>query len=192
MIRARKVVIAIIAVAIAALLLPLILPTRLRAPPPTLTLVKMEPIHIIDDSGMEMWVVTLIITDSDIRPPKPENSEYVANSGSRIEAKVAGRWIEVPGSLECSLGPGIISERMLLLPARTDACRVCLKYTDAALYNGRIEWLAEHLPSFIRVRFSYKFWRWAGFQQYGPSSNWREIHLDLPLPPRSAASGHST
>ena len=156
--------------------------------PLALSVVSVEPADIYDDSGAEMWLATLSISNSDVRPRRPENGLYIKNGGKAIEARVAGRWVEVEGGFACKLDPQDTCARSFLLPPGAESCRVRLEYARAVFVRGRTAWFAERLPRWIRYRMSYKFRRWAGFSQYGPSSHWREITLEMPLPPKKSKS----
>jgi len=152
-----------------------------------LNLVSMEPAAMFDDIG-EMWLVTLSISNPD-NPPRYENNLFVKDTGRAIEAPVRDRWIQVQEerSLACHLPAGQkhgTHETLLLMPAGTRCCRVSLQYTgSSASFKGRLLWLAERLPQFIRFRLSYKVWRWLGFNRYEPRSDWRQIIVELPLRP---------
>ena len=167
-----------IALAMVGLLL-LFWPAHPGPPPPVLNLVSMEPASIGDDAGAEMWGLTLSISNSQIWPSRPLWVRYSARS---FEASVASRWTGMDVDPWASvMGPLDDHEVEMLMPAATDACRVRLNDADSRVTKGRLAWLAERLPRFIRFRLSYKFWRWVGFFQYGPSSHWREVNLELPL-----------
>jgi hypothetical protein len=149
--------------------------------PLVLNIASVEPAGIDDDTSEEMWLVNLRISNSDGRSPSPQNRLYVKSSGS------ANRWIGVEGTMHCALDPGEKCERLLLLPARADACRVCVKYTGASLlFRAELRRIVERMPSWIRFRVSHKFWGWVGFGDYGPSGHWREINVELPFRPKSA------
>jgi len=157
---------------------------------PVLSLVSIEPAGIWDDAGAEMWMVTLSVSNSQISSSSDlwvEYSVWVKYSARSFEARVAGRWTGMDvDPWTNSLGPGNRHQVLLLMPAATDSCRVGLKYTGSRLTGGRLAWLAERLPPFIRFRLSHKFWRWVRFPQYGPSSHWRGANLELPLRPPPA------
>jgi len=180
------------AVMLVGLLVVLIWPAHTEPRPPVLNLVSMEPAGMFDDIG-EMWLVTLSISNPD-NAPRYENDLFVKDTGRAIEAQVGNRWIRVEGerTLACHLPAGQkheTHETLLLMPAGTHSCRVSLQYTGSSLsfrgrpVKGRLLWLAERLPQFIRFRLSYKVWRWLGFNQYEPRSDWRQIIVELPLRP---------
>jgi hypothetical protein len=157
--------------------------------PLVLNIVSGEPAGIDDDTGQEMWLATLSLSNSDAGPPSPQHSVYFKNGGKGIEVKVGTHWIEVDAVLDLALAPGQKHEILLLVPAGTEACRIRLKYTGSRLVNGRLLWIAERLPQFVRFRMSYKFWRWVGLTRYGPNSHWRDVILELPLPSTSGRPG---
>ena len=159
--------------------------------PPVLELVSLEPAGIIDNTGAEMRLATLSISNSDVEPIIAKNVLFVEDGGRPIEAKVADdRWVALEQKLgNCALPPGGKVERQILMPAGTDRCRVSLKYTGTSLSKGRAAAIAERLPLFVRSRISHKFWRWAGFPHYRPSLPWREITVELPFPPHMARKG---
>jgi hypothetical protein len=171
----------------AAVLLAMYLWPMLSIRQPVLNVVRVEPAEIIDDTGKEMSLVTFTISNPERRTNHVENLCFVGDSGRRIEAKVADRWIVVERpSLRlwgCQLGPGEKCEEEILLPTGTGACRLWLRYTGPG-FSARLFRLAARLPLAVRRRLSNRFWRWANIS--GPSSHWREIRIELPLPPASA------
>ena len=180
--RMRRVLASGVALILVGLLVVLIWPAHTEQRPPVLNLVSMEPAGMFDDIG-EMWLVTLSISNPD-NAPRPENTLFVTDTGRAIEAQVGNRWIRVDGTLACHLPVAQKHETLLLMPAGTHSCRVSLQYTgSSASFRGRLLWLAERLPQFIRFRLSYKVWRWLGFNRYEPRSDWRQIIVELPLRP---------
>ncbi len=186
----RRVLASGMALILVGLLVVLIWPAHTERRPPVLHLVSMEPAAMFDDIG-EMWLVTLSISNPD-NAPRPENTLFVKDTGRAIEAQVGNRWIGVEGTLACYLPVGQkheTHETLLLMPAGTHSCRLSLQYTGSSAsfrgrpVKGRLLWLAERLPQFIRFRLSYKVWRWLGFNRYEPRSDWRQIIVELPLRP---------
>jgi len=181
------------AVMLVGLLVVLIWLAHTERCPPVLNLVSMEPAGMFDDIG-KMWMVTLSISNPD-NAPRYENDLFVKDTGRPIEAQVANRWIGVEGTLACHLPAGQKHETLLLMPAGTHSCRVSLQYTASSLsfrgrpVKGRLLWMAERLPRFIRFRLSYKVWRWLGFNRYEPRSDWRQIIVELPLRPTPLRPG---
>jgi hypothetical protein len=169
--RVRRIVAGVVGVTVMGLLVVLMLATSTGPRPPVLTLVRVEPAGIIDDSGAEMWLMTLSVSNSDNRPPRPENRLYVGEGDGPIEVKIGSRWIGLHGTLgrlgDCELAPAQKCERLLLTPGGTESCRISLKYTGASALKGLVEWVATRLPLSIRSRFSYKFWRWVGSHHMG-------------------------
>jgi len=174
-----------------ALLVPLALVgpgTRLR--PPVISVVSMDPAGIFDDMGKEMWLVTFSISNPNT-PLRPENSLYVKDSGIPIEVKRTNVWTAVEGTLGCHLFGGAKHDRLYLLPTGADFSRFSLQYTGTTPIfaknepKGLLRRFVQRLPLFVRCRLPSTFWRWLGFgPDYGPSSNWREINIEIPL------SGH--
>jgi hypothetical protein len=162
---------------VAALVAPRLASKR----PPLLGLVRAEPAGIFDDNG-EMSLVTVCMTYPQ-SPQQPEDALVVKGSENSVQARVDGRWVGVKGALVFHGN----NECELLFPAGADVCRLSMQYTGRTRVfkkhpiKGRLEWLAEQLPPSVRSRFSYKFWRWVGFPEHGPSSDWRTISVELPL-----------
>jgi len=151
--------------------------------PPVVQVVHREPVDIINDEGVEMWFVTLSISNSECLLPTSENEVYVQDANRRVEAKVGERWVSTEGHLgRCKVAPGRLCEKDFLVPVGTRTCRVPLRYTGARLLmRGSLAKLAENLPSRFRSQLSYKFWRWVGFDRYAAGRSWSEITIDVPL-----------
>jgi hypothetical protein len=161
---------------------------RTKINPPRLNVVGIEAAGVADEEGMEMWLVTLSISNANNVPFDPENTRYVKSclyveDGARaIEARVTNNWVGIRSGLACWMSPGQKHEKSFLMPEGASSCRVCLKYTNAVMYSGRLAGLARRLPRFLRSRLSNSFWQWAGFARYRPSSNWQEISIEIPFP----------
>src|SRR5689334_6110976 len=131
---------------------------------PVIGIPSIEPSGIFDDHGAEMWLATLSVSNSENLPPIAENYVYIKDGTKPIEARKASRWTPVEGTLDFhALAPGHTREKLFLVPAGTDSCRVSLKYSGAHLIKGRMAWLAEHSPRWLRIRLPGTFWRWVGF-----------------------------
>ena len=157
---------------------------------PAVTLVNMEPAGIFDDSG-EMSLLTLNM-DCPYNPLHPEETLVVRIAGHTTQARVNNRWVEVEGIISWHSVSTTNRECQLLFPAGADSCRLTVQYTcrtrsfNKHPFRGRVEWLAEQLPLRLRRRLSPAFWRWAGWPQYRPSSNWRALSMEMPFPPQTA------
>jgi len=186
--RARKLLGGTVAVSVLAVAVALIRTPHTVPHPPVVNLVSVEPFEIVDDTGAEMFLATLSISNPD-NPAGPENCIYVRGEGKGIEAKVANRWIGVNANLDCRLDPGGGKHEIVFaVPAATDSCRLSFRYTGSRPsfarrpLKARLEWFAERLPKSIRFRLSYEVWRWLGFgPDYRPSSDWRGISVEVPF-----------
>ena len=172
---------------VALLVVALSTPHNIHLRPPIISLVSMEPAGIFDDMGKEMSLVTLCISNPNT-PLRPENSLYVRDFSIPIEVKVTNVWTAVEGTLTCHLFGGAKQDRLCLLPAGADYSRFSLKYTgkvpifQTSVPKGRLRQLVQRLPLFVRSRLPSAFWRWVGFgPDYGPSSNWRTMSVEIPL-----------
>src|SRR5258708_19009436 len=117
----------------------LILLANQPGPPPVLSILSIEPANVIDDAGVEMRLVNLSISNSEAWPNAPI---YVKDTGVPVKERLADHWIQAEASLACTLRPFQAHRILLVVPATTDACRVCFKYTDAVVTKGRLAWLA--------------------------------------------------
>jgi len=154
--------------------------------PPVFHVVGLEPAGVVDDSGVELALLTLSISNAEAFPNQPL---FVRNAGVPLQVRIAGHWGEVrwPQSeaklANLTLSPLKAKSATLLVPAGAEACRISFKYAGAVTTS---KWclarLAERLPSFVRFRIPW-FWNWVGFEHYRPSSNWRNCTLEAPLPP---------
>jgi len=184
----RRVVTGFIGVILAVSLLVLIWPTRTAPRPPALSLLSVEPADgFTDDDGTEMLLVTVSLSNPNAS--RPENFLYISNSGRGVEARVVNRWVGVGGRLDCGLSPGQKSRWMFVMPAHAGVCRVCVKYAGASLsMAARVRKLLEHIPWRLRSGISPRIW-WMG-RDFSPTPPWREIHLEIALPPASARPAH--
>jgi hypothetical protein len=180
--RRHGILLRVIGISLVAFLLLVLWPDVPR--PPVLSVVTIERAGIVDDAGVEMRLVTLSICNPDERAPAPQRYLHVKDSRTPLEAKIANHWVPIEGTLGgCQFAPHASRERSIVLPAGAIACRVRLQYTGTGVsFKSTMASLVESLPSWIRFRLSYKFWRWVGFPRYEPSSHWREISLELPIP----------
>jgi hypothetical protein len=185
--RMRKVLAAAVAIAVAALLVAIIWPARPGRCPLVLEVASIEPAGIFDDAGAEMWMASLSISNSDTRPRSPENGLYVRDSSRAIEAKVANRWIEEEGGMACRLDPHDKCTRVFLLPADTESCRVRLKYAATSIsLKWRLSGPIERLARIGHLRLPANYWTWMYRVPFRPSSNWKEMTVELPMPPTLA------
>jgi hypothetical protein len=171
-------------------------------PPPVVRIACVEPAGVFDDNG-EMWLVALRVANTN-NLPRPNDRLYVEDVATPMELRVAHVWGRVKGSLTCAVGPGLDHETLLVVPAGADCCRLSFKYCGGSWsfrhqpLKASVEWLAAKLPLFIRLRFSSKFWRWAGFgPSVTPSRDWQRVNLELPIrvsaswPTRNPGAGHN-
>jgi len=184
----------IVAIAVLVILGVLIGSTCVTRRAPVLNMVSIVPAGVFDDSG-EMWLLTLSISNPDNRHWRGTEI-HIKDVGSSIEARVTDRWIAVEGKLGCHLNSWQKRDIVLLLPAGSNLCRFSLQYTGSTPsfkrqpIKGRLEWVAEQLPWPIRKHLPLSFWRWVGYgPDYAPSADWREIRVEMPLPPSKPTKG---
>lgn len=182
----------LIALLVAVIIIVLVRPEREMPPPPILNIVGVEPAGgILDETGTDVWLATICVSNSDTRPRLPENCLYV----KEVKAKTVDGWTGVDSSTPHLLPPGGKSESMLPVSARFEYCQVSYQYTGNSLsFSGRpikgpLLCLAERLPLSVRSRLPRQLWRWLGFNKYKPSSRWQEMKVELPIPTASASQG---
>ena len=156
------------------------------APPPVVSLLGVEGANVIDDTGAEMWQVTVGISNAVPTFMAGPHFEpvYIKDGDVPVEARVGGRWTKIEAVIgTCALRPyGSDTHRILLVvPAKADSVRIHFKYTSASVFSGRLSYLSEDLPVQIRTNMPATFWRSVGFVHYGPSSDWQEQKVELPL-----------
>src|SRR5262245_39563322 len=179
----RRRILAVATVTAVAVALGLFIWTA-RLDPPALSLISIDHAGIMDDAGAEMRLLTLCVSNSDTRPPNPKSVVYIdEDDGKPAQARVENRWIEVGRAVgRCGLFPGRTHELLLLVPADADCCRVPFRYTGSAMTaKAQLAWLVSRSPRFIASKMPSRFWRWVGFPNYGPGSDWRKITVELPL-----------
>ncbi len=141
-----------------------------------------EPSGVKDDNGTEMMLGILTISNS-ARGPRHRNLIYVYESGP-VQAKIANYFVPVDAMLgNCILEPGEKLDRMFLLPAHTESCKVSVKYVHATVTfeGGRFARFAGWLPSRTRVYIPKLFFPWLGIYTYRPGKDWKELNLELPI-----------
>ena len=153
---------------------------------PMLRVVSLEPASLVDDAGVELAFLTLSISNAEAFPNQPV---FVRDAGVPAKARVGGHWIEIhwpQGQVklaDCALSPFKSQNTLLLIPETAEVCRVSFKYAGAVTKTSwRLGRLAERLPTYVRLRIPHAFWRWVGFEHYGPSSKWQDGTVDVPLP----------
>ncbi len=184
--RRRSVLVGAVAVALTGALGIVICFGKVESRPPILSVARVEPAGMSDDSGLEMLLVTLSITGPENPLSRNEKRLFVKDAGVPIEAKVADRWITVEGTFwqRCELWPGLKREMMVAMPAKTVSCRLRFRYTRAILTEMRAAWLARRLPTWMPLY--QRLWNWLRKSPYEPSRNWREISIEVPFPLKSA------
>jgi hypothetical protein len=174
--RNRKTVVVAAAVAGVGWLLALVLlPSR---PALEVRIANTQPAGMLDDTGAEMSLVTLAIR----RSPHSRNTLYFGNNPAKVEARVAGRWLEVQNSFSVgALGTNETKEVLLLVPGGADLCRIHLRYARACL-----RWRLGGLPWRCGIKMPPKYWAWAGWPHAeGENPRWREIRMEFPFAPSS-------
>jgi hypothetical protein len=166
----------------------LLWPERTKLDPPSVNVVTICRAGVDDDEGKEMWLVTVHIRNPNKAPFSNESlhvkkSLYVEDGLEPIEVHVTNRWVAITGRLGCHMSPGDMHTTAWVVPAGADACRASLKYTHGVMRDGRLVGrLARRLPDSLQSRLSNSFWEWASYPQYGWSSNWQEIKIEVPFP----------
>lgn len=172
----KAAVFAILLVAVAAFSLWALAPLP---GPPALSVLSIEKSEVYEDAE-EMWLVTLGMSNP--APTRPDPI-YVRDDELPIEVRLTNHWLRVEGKIGACRLSGSLSHRIqFLMPATADACRLRFSYAGAVITRGRIAWFSGRLPAFIRLRLPYLYWRWVGFVDYAPGSNWRRVNAELPLP----------
>jgi hypothetical protein len=169
-----------------------------RLHPPVVRLVSIEPAGMFDDTGMELRLLTLAVSNENPENPGDfwRNVLYVADSVRGVEIRVSNSWKQVHWATNLwgshiRLKPGDQDQRALaLIPGGSDGCRVWVRYAVPTLSpKGVLEFAVARLPLSIRSRFSYKFWRWVGFSELYRPGYWRQIPVELGLPLTSGQPG---
>jgi hypothetical protein len=185
--RRRKVLFGAATLALAAALAALACFEAQEPCPLVLNVERVEPAGMFDDSGLEMRLVTLSITERDKPLSGSERRLFVRDAGAPIEAKVADRWVRVEGRLwqHSDLFVGIKRELMFAMPARTVSCRLRLQYNRAFLTETRSLAISNRLPAWMP--FYNRLWRWLRNSAYDPIGRWREINIEVPVPQEAAS-----
>jgi len=179
---------------LSAFLIILLKPDHKRPNPPSLSLVSMESSGRFEETGNEMWLVSfnIVNTNSFSQPDGYASRLYVKHNRKPPEFLVGGQWRTADGT-SLLLGPrevvlllfsGQQYEGQILVPRGADACRVGLKCAtpiEQRSFKNVVGSLVSRLPANIQDRISPKFWSWVGSPRHGPSSQWREFNLQLPL-----------
>lgn len=184
--RGRSVVVGAVALALTGSLALLICFGKRESHPPILSVVRVEPAGVLDDNGLELQMVSLSISAPTNLRSRPAEPLFVRTGAISVEAKVADRWVRVDGGLwkGCELWPGSPHETVIATPAHTVSCRLRLEYTGSLLSETRVRWVAARLPT--GIPFHQRVWDWLGKIGHMPSGNWREIIIEMSLPPESA------
>ena len=145
--------------------------------------VKIKPAEIADESGAEMSMVTLSISNR-LRSV----TLLLARDSARIEVNIAGTWVKVPGPfLPSQVRPKESKEELLIIPGGADRCRIRLQYTFVSL-----AWRLGGSLSRLGIKLPPRYWQWAGWPTgLAENPSWKEFRIELPLVPHGAPSRHS-
>src|SRR5881394_71233 len=158
--RSRKTMAGMIALAIMGSLAVLLWPSSIRRSPPVLTLFGVEHVRIVDDTGAEMWLAYVSISNAS---PVTATSKGLLFVKDR-ETRAGNRWLEVSELAPHMLRPGAVDEWPLLFSAHAGAGQLRFKYTGASRLFGGESWrgpwrrLMQRLPRSVQVRLSKDPW----------------------------------
>lgn len=151
------------------------------------------PAGIDDDSGAELQLLTLLISNTNLPAGGPNHSMYetvLEQRHAMVEAKLHGAWRPVDGKLHCTVPPGYAKQTLLVVPAGTEAVRVSVTYASRGpSIRWQLLWSVARFEHFIGVRFAPAgFYNWAYQQPTRRTSRWTEQHIEVLLPPKTVAA----
>jgi hypothetical protein len=150
--------------------------------PPVLEILRVESgSGVIDDSGVEMTMVTFRLINAN---PNPENMLFIKTAVT--ETRVSNHWINVEAKLDSFVSAGgNRSLGVFLAPYASDRCRMTVKYAVASIpfraklgqfFRGKLGRLAFRIPPSV--------WNWLqGGEMYTPSPPWKKVKLEAAIPP---------
>jgi len=155
------------------------------APAVQVRVVSSEPAGMLDDTGAQMYLMTLAVS----RPPQSKDALYFWDNHAKVEARVSGHWSEVQNSFSlATLGANSTKEALLLVPRDADLCRIHLRYARASL-----RWRLGGLLWRCGIKMPPKYWAWAGWPHAeGKNPRWREIRMEFPFAPSSSPATGTT
>ena len=143
--------------------------------------VGIKAAEVIDDTGTEMSLVTLSMTNR-----LGSETLFLGHDGAKVDARVAGAWIEVRETfLPSQLGANESKEASFFVPGGADRCRIRLQY---ALVS--VAWRLGGSLSRLGIKLPPRYWQWAGWPKAeGRNPSWKELRIEFPLVRRRASSG---
>ena len=154
--------------------------------PIELQVLKLEPSGLVGDGPNEPWLITLRIINREGR--------YIAfNGDKKVEAKIAGHWIEADKlwAVDSIMRPGGQRDVRFLLPRAAEVCRLRLKFEPEPF-----KWRFWRRLSLRGHRTADKFprlrnWVWPPSHPQWPASwepptgHWRSIRAEVTVPNQS-------
>jgi hypothetical protein len=136
--------------------------------------IKTETAQMIDDTGGEMVLVTLLFS-------MPTRGSWVyVKSGAKVEAQLAGHWKRLDDTL--SLGSwhgGQTRQEMILMPASAGRGRILLRYGGESILERLESWLWRR-----GVKLPARYWAWAGRPE-GRHRFWKSFSIEFSVEPNS-------
>ena len=141
-----------------------------------LRFVEAQPSEMIDDNGSQQELVTLSISNTTHR------TCYFATEWIVVEAHVENHWVKQPNRDNlCSLNPSQTKGLLLVLPSKTQSCRLYVNYGQQSFIVPAMErlWRAG-------LRTPYTFNRW--IYSLPVSTHSRKATLEIRLPSAAVQS----
>jgi hypothetical protein len=140
-----------------------------------------EPSGVFDDQGNECLLMDLTIRNREV-----QSSVFEANG--TIQAKLTNCWVEMPQTFASSwIYPGKTTTASLMVPALTDACRLCVSFRMAhPSWKARLlEVIGLRGRTLLAKSPLLCKWVWPDERRaIRVSRRWRHTTVELVLPPR--------
>jgi len=181
----RAIVVALLLSGVAGLVAALVSASRC---PLEVKLSAIEPSGIVDDHANEYLLIYLTIRNR-------ENRSSVFEANCSIQAELTNCWVEMPRTFAVStIFPGKSATAFLIVPAETDACRLRVKLRmacqtwkarllDMTGLRGRT--LLANSPLLCKLVWPDER------RAVRVSRRWRQITVDVALPPRPAPAARN-
>lgn len=162
--------------------------------PPNVVMVRSDPSEIVDDTGSELQLITVRITNpmAPLPPYDPRHGLYLLVEEHFPGTNVPKAWLPQRagpnGTTQpdpVTLAPGTFWEVTILAPSPRNHARFRLRYAGPSWGMvsrlAVLRWMQRLLPQRFFGTFNQAYWKWVGIPPVHHRLPWNEAEWDLDL-----------